>query len=148
MCECRELEEKYGSDFKTQILKAAEYLDGACVLREAENYIIKKDQALLLAEASQYHHLHKIALDFGWKKLLDHALDHGLHTVKGVKNLLRVITYPDLTTKKCPLCDTKEHECHCLPKPFVTQHTKSEGTWNTLLNSLITMDPCFNSHVL
>ena len=34
--ECRELEEKYQSDFTIQILEAAEHLDSACVLREAE----------------------------------------------------------------------------------------------------------------
>ena len=48
--ECRELEERYSSNFTTQILEAAEHLDGVCVLREAEKYIIKKDQASLLAE--------------------------------------------------------------------------------------------------
>ena len=84
--------------------EAAEHLDGACIHREAEKHILKKDQALLLAEVSQYHHLHMIALAIGWRKLWDHALDYGLHVVKGIKNLLRVIAYPDHATKKC---DTK-----------------------------------------
>ena len=35
-----------------------------------------------------------------------------------------------------------------LPEHFITEHTKSKGTWNTLLNSLITMDSSFYSHVL
>ena len=78
-----------------------------CVLREAEKHITKKDQALLLAEVSKYHHLHMIAQVIGWRKLWDHALDHGLHVVKG---LLRVIAYPHHATKKCPLCGTKASE--------------------------------------
>ena len=96
VCECRELEERYSSNFTTQILEAAEHLDGACVLiREAEKYIIKKDQVLLLAEVSQYHHLHMITQAIEWRKLWDDTLDHGLYVVKGIKNLLRVIAYPD-----------------------------------------------------
>ena len=63
--EYRELEERYSSNFTTQIFEATEHLDGACVLREAEKYIIKKDQALLLAEVSQHHHLHMIAQAIG-----------------------------------------------------------------------------------
>ena len=66
VCECRELEERYPSDFTTQILEAAEHLDSACVLREAEKHIVNKDQALLLAEVSQYHHVHKITMEIGW----------------------------------------------------------------------------------
>ena len=51
--ECRELEERYcKSDLQHKILKAAKHLDGVCVLREPEKYIIKKDQALLLAKVS------------------------------------------------------------------------------------------------
>ena len=45
--ECRELEERYQSDFTIRILEAAEHLDSACVL------IVNNDQALLLAEVSQ-----------------------------------------------------------------------------------------------
>ena len=146
--ECRELEERYSSNFTTQILEAAEHLDGACVLREAEKYIIKKDQALLLAEVSQYYHLHMISQAIGWRKLWDDALDHGLYVVKGIKNLLRVIAYPDHAAKKCPLCDTKELDPQCLPDHFVTEHMKSEGSWNILLNSLITMNSSFYSHAL
>ena len=123
--ECRELEERYSSNFTTQILEVAEHLDSACVLREAEKYIIKKDQALLLAEVSQYHHLHMIAQAIGWRELWDDTLDHGLYVIKGIKNLLRVIAYPDHAAKKCPLCDTKEFDPQCLPKHFVTEHTKS-----------------------
>ena len=85
---------------------------------------------LLLAEVSQYYHLHMISQAIGWRKLWDDALDHGLYVVKGIKNLLRVIAYPDHAAKKCPLCDTKELDPQCLPDHFVTEHTKSEGSWN------------------
>ena len=34
--ECRDLKERYKSDFTMQILKTVEHLDSACVLTEAE----------------------------------------------------------------------------------------------------------------
>ena len=46
--ECRELEERYESDFMSQILNANEPADGLETTREGQNYIIKEDQALLL----------------------------------------------------------------------------------------------------
>ena len=46
------------------------------IIREAQDHIIKIDQALLLNKASNYHHLHKITECVGWKKLWDHAFDH------------------------------------------------------------------------
>ena len=52
MYECRELEERYRSDFTTQILETSDHLDSTFVLREAEKYIVQKDQTLLLAEVS------------------------------------------------------------------------------------------------
>ena len=39
VCECRKLEERYGSDFTAQILESADHPDGTCVLRRAEKYI-------------------------------------------------------------------------------------------------------------
>ena len=30
---------------------------------------------------------------------------HGLSVIKGVKNLVGVMNYPDYATSKCPLCD-------------------------------------------
>ena len=65
VCECRELEERYWSDFTTQFLEAAEHLDSVCVLREVEKHIFNKDQALLLAEVSQYHYIHIITMEIG-----------------------------------------------------------------------------------
>ena len=41
-------------------------------------------------------------MSVGWKKLWDLALDS---VVKGVRNLGRIIAYPDHATSDCPLCD-------------------------------------------
>ena len=107
--ECRELEERYTSDFTSQILNIEEPGDGVEIVRKAQEYIIKKDQALLMAKVSDnYQHLYKIAECVGWKKLWDQALDYGPSVIKSLKNLVRVIAYPNHAPSICPLCDIAE----------------------------------------
>ena len=146
--ECRELEERYKSSFTSQILNVKDSADGLIVIREAQEYIIKEDQTLLLNKVSSYQFLHHIAVSVGWKKLWDHALDHGSSVIKGMKNLVRVITYPDHATSKCPLCDMSELDQITLAEHFTNEHTKSDSPWTTLIDSLTTMDPSCYSHVL
>ena len=86
-------------------------------------------------------------MDIGWKKLWDQAMDHSIPVVKSMKNMLRVLAYPDHAKMKCPLCNTDEPNLRLLER-FITEHTKNKGTLNTLLDSLITMDPSFFSHIL
>ena len=92
--ECRELEERYKSNFTSEILNSNEPADRLDIIRNAQKIINKKDQLLLLQKVSKYQFVHKIAECVGWKKLWDHALDHGPSVIKGMKNLVRVITYP------------------------------------------------------
>ena len=116
--------------------------------RNAQNIINKKDQSLLLLKASKYQFVHLIAECVGWKKLWDNALDHGPSVIKGMKNLVRVITYPDHPPKKCPLCDTADLDKPTLAEHVITNHTKSDNSWSSLLAALNSMDPTFFSHVL
>ena len=146
--ECRELEERYKSNFTSAILSAKESEDGLDIIRNAQNIINKKDQSLLLLKASKYQFVHLIAECVGWKKLWDNALDHGPSVIKGMKNLVRVITYPDHSPKKCPLCDTADLDKPTLAKHVITNHTKSDNSWSSLLAALNSMDPTFFSHVL
>ena len=146
--ECRELEERYKSNFTSEILSANEPADGLDIIRSALKIINKKDQLLLLQKISKYQFVHKIAECVGWKKLWDHALDHGPSVIKGMKNLVRVITYPDHLPKKCPLCDAAVLDKPTLAEHVITNHTKSDNSWCTLLDSLTAMDPTFFSHVL
>ena len=60
---------------------------------------------------------------------------------------MRVLTCLDHARTKCSLYNTEEPDL-CLLEDFITKHTKNKGTVNTLLESLITMDPSFFSHVL
>ena len=91
--------------------------------------------------------MHKIAECVGWKKLWDHTLYHGPSVIKGMKNLVRVITYPDHLPNKCPLCDAAVLDKPTLAKHVITNHTKSDNSWCTLLDSLTAMNPTFFSHI-
>ena len=55
--------------------------------------------------SSKYQFIHKITECAGWKKLWDQALDYSLFS-KAMKNLVRVISYRDQSSSKCPLCST------------------------------------------
>ena len=96
------------------------------------------------AKVSNYQYLHKIAECVGWKRLWDNALDHSPSVIKSIKNLVRVITYPDHATNKCPLCDIPELSQATLAEHFIIEPTKSDSSWNTLIDSLTTMDPSFS----
>ena len=72
--ECRELMDRYKSNFTSWILNAEEPVHGLQIIKEAlDHYIIissiKKDQVLLLAKVSTYQYLNKIAEYVGWKNL-------------------------------------------------------------------------------
>ena len=76
---------------------------------------------------SNYQFLHHIAVDVDWKKLWDHALDHSSSFIKGMKNLVRVIAYPDYAMRKCRLCDNLELDHITLAEHFTDKHTKSDS---------------------
>ena len=90
--------------------------------------------------------MNKITDCVGWKKLWDHAVDHGHSIIMGMKNLVRVITYPDHSLSKCPLCDTADMDKPTLAKHVITNHTESDNSWCTPLESLTAMNPTFFSH--
>ena len=131
-------------EFTSEILSANEPADGLDIIRSALKIINKKDQLLLLEKISKYQFMHKIAECVGWKKLWNHALDHSPSVIKGMKNLVRVITYPDHLPNKCPLCDAAVLDKPTLAEHVITNHTKSDNSWCTLLDSLTAMDPPFS----
>lgn len=143
--ECRELEERYKSDFASEILSANEPADRLEIIRNAQKFINKKDKC---CKASKYQFIHKITECVGWKKLWDQALDHGPSVNKAMKNFVRVISYPDHSPSKCPLCSATTLDEPSLAKHVINNHTSSDNSWCTLLNSLTAMDPSFFNHVL
>ena len=50
----------------------------------------------------------------------------------------RVITHPDYSRNKCPLCDVPELDQATLAEHFIIKHMESDSSW---FDSLSTMDP-------
>ena len=144
--ECRELELRYNSTFTSAILCAKEK-EKVNIIRNAQSNICKMDQSLLLQKSSTYPFLIQIAKCVGWKKLWDNALDHGPSVIKGLKNLVRVITYPNHSPKICPFCDIQNLD-QPLIDHVISNHTNSDSSWSSLLDSLCAMDPNCFSHIL
>ena len=130
-----------------QILSADDSTESATLIREAGDFITRKDRDLLLIKSSKSPYLCSIAESVGWKKLWDLTLDYGQSVVKGVRNLGRIIAYPDHATSDCPLCDVINLDQLCLPEHIIRKHTNSEAFWEDLLDSLITMDTSFSNHI-
>ena len=131
----RECRERYKTNFTSAILSATEKV-GLDIIRTAQKSINKIDQSLLLQKAFKYPSLHKIAECIGWKKLWDNALDHGPPVIKSTKNLVRVITYPEYSSRKCPLCDAENLDEPTVVEHVITHHTKSDTPWSSLLQTL------------
>ena len=127
--ECRELEERYNSNFATQILSADDSIESATLIREAGDFITRKDRDLLLIKSSKSPYLKSV----GWKKPWDIALDYGQSVVKGVRNLGRIISYPDHATSDCPLCDVINLDRLRLPEHIIRKHTNNEASWDELI---------------
>ena len=54
----------------------------------------------------------------GWTRLWDLALDNGARCIQGMKNLVRVITFPPYALNACPLCEREDISRDlALPRP-------------------------------
>ena len=102
------------------------------ILQLAHMYSRKQKTTLIKLKASKFCHLNAIADSVGWRKLWDLALDHG---PSGIKNLVRIISYPNHATNKCPKCEIAELDPLALPAHIVDEHTNSESSWDANLNS-------------
>ena len=134
-------------DLEERILNATDFTASSYALKVAKDHIVKEDKILQLKKTSQFCHLNAIADSVGWRKLWDLALDHGPSGVKSVKNLVRIISYPNHASTTCESA-IAELDPLSLPAHIVDEHTNSESSWGTLLNSLFSMDLTFFSHVL
>ena len=90
---------------------------------KAEDHIVKEDKILQLKKTSQFCPLNAIADSVGWRKLWDLALDRGSSGIKSVKNLVRIISYPNHASTKCPKCDIAELDPLSLPAHIIEEHT-------------------------
>ena len=111
--ECRSLEQHFGVDYT--ILQD----DGGSCLHQRDTV---KDRELLLSKhqgRADMSVVVEVERAIGWPRLWDLALDNGARCIQGMKNLVRVITFPHHALNACPLCEREDISrdsllCHVL----------------------------------
>ena len=107
--ECRDLDNYFLSDFTSVILqREADTCPIQAVINEE---ILSKDRKLRLAKHEGRPDLSvvvEVEEAIGWPKLWDLALDRGPNCIHGLRNFVRIVTYPPHATSPCPLCEDKD----------------------------------------
>ena len=105
--ECRDLECFFEINFTSAILDE----DTSCPHpREIKEEIRSRDRELRLANLAKRVDvaiINEVERNVGWPKLWDLALDYGPRCVDGLKNLVRILTFPPHAQFACPLCEEK-----------------------------------------
>ena len=107
--ECRDLDNYFLSDFTSVILQREA---DTCPIQPVINEeILSKDRKLRLAKHEGRPDLSvvvEVEEAIGWHKLWDLALDRGPNCIHGLRNFVRIVTYPPHATSSCPLCEDKD----------------------------------------
>ena len=61
----------------------------------------------------------------GWPRLWDLALDHGPKCINGLRNLVRVFTFPPHALSACPLCKNENIPRDALLSHVLGMHSRS-----------------------
>ena len=107
--ECHDLECFFGKNFTSAILDADNYTSYPHP-QEIKGKIQSRDCELRLAIHADRVDVAIIAdveRTISWPKLWDLALDYGPRCVDGLRNLVRILTFPPLAQSACPLCEEK-----------------------------------------
>jgi len=75
----------------------------------------------------------------GWPRLWDLALDHGPKCVNGLRNLVRVLTFPPHALSACPLCKNENIPRDALLSHVLDTHSRSRISSSELLPSLLSV---------
>ena len=84
----------------------------------------------------RYVHLERA---IGWPRLWDLALDHGPKCIDGLRNLVRVITFPPHALSACPLCEEEDISRDSLLSHVLTTHSRSPCNSDKLLSLLLSV---------
>ena len=136
--ECKELESYFGTGYTSSIMVDATTCPSH---REIKKTIKSRDTALRLRKCGTGKVMKtvcEIEECIGWPLLWDMALDNGQKCIDGIKNLVRIITYPDHATKPCPLCDVTSLLGFTLLDHVLEQHSSTASVKSEqLLTSLL-----------
>ena len=133
--ECRDLEEYFETNFVSAILE-----DTCPHPREIKEAIITADRDLMLCQHAARADMSivvEVERAIGWPRLWDLALDNGSKCIDGLKNLVRVITFPPHATSACPLCERENVQRDSLLCHNLSTHTNCYISSNEFIQELL-----------
>ena len=137
---CWDLEKFFNSNFTSAILQPD--ADTCLHPREIKEDLQSRDRDLRLAK-----HVGRVDMSIvveveravGWPRLWDLALDHGPKCVNGLRNLVRVFTFPPHALSACPLCKNENIPRDALLSHVLDTHSRSHISSSELLPSLLSL---------
>ena len=96
-------------------------------MRNQESHSIKRPWPETRTTQRQGIHVYRCRGErqIGWPRLWDFALDHGPRCIDGLRNLVRVITFPPHALSACPLCEEENVPRDSLLSHVLNSHTRS-----------------------
>ena len=149
--ECRDLEQYFGTDFTAAILQ--QDADPCPHPRDIKEEITTRDRDLLLTQhegRADMSIVVEVERAIGWPRLWDLALDNGAKHIEGLRNLVRVITFPPHAMQACPLCEREEISRDSLLCHVLDSHTDCHFSSTELLQELLSVtdaDSTFFNHL-
>ncbi len=149
--ECRDLEQYFGTDFAEAVL--LQDTDPCPHSRDIKDEIAARNRDLLLTQhegRADMSIVVEVERAFGWLLLWDLTLDNGAKCVEGLRNLVRVITFPSHAMQACPLCVRDEISRDSLLCHVLDSHTNCRLSSTELLQDLLSVtdaDSTFFNHL-
>ena len=137
--ECRDLEQHFHSNFTEAILQRE--ADTCPHPRQIKKDILSRDRDLRLAQyegRADMSTVVEVETAIGWPRLWDLALDHGPKCIDGLRNLVRVSTFPPHALSGCPLCK-EDISRDSLLSHVLTTHSRSTCNSDKLLSLLLSV---------
>ena len=132
--ECRDLEEFFNLSFTSGVL------DHTCPHpREIKEEIRSRDRELKLTQhegRADMSTIVEVERAVGWPRLWDLALDCGPKSVDGLRNLVRIITYPSHALSACPLCEEVNISRETLLSHVLSMHSRCHINSSELISAL------------
>ena len=110
--------------------------------QEIKKDILSRDRDLRLAQyegRADMSTVVEVERAIGWPRLWDLALDHGPKCIDGLRNLVRVITFPPHALSACPLCEEEDISRDALLSHVLTTHSRSPCNSDKLLSLLLSV---------
>ena len=138
----------FQTDFTSAILQRD---DDTCPHpREIKKSLLSKDRDLRLAQHEGRADMSIVVEQLVGLELWDLALDHGPKCIDGLKNLVRVITFPSHAMSACPLCEGEDFLRGSLLSHVLNTHARSpfsNSEFLPLLLSVTDSDSILFSHL-